>query len=557
MASNNSLNFQTSAIDTSLNNSLAQLASGFNQAGIGQANFVNTSIQQDKEAQFKRDKLTSDEAYQNNVLGQGAAKIAQTDYQLTKEQQWKEAKNRAAFEAGVQNGYIPKGTVYDINTDFSTLNDTTAKSLVDKSTIAQHNASINNLNASTAQTKLITDTANEQLNQQKQLDKWTMYNTTERPVVKTNPEWTNAQNTVNNTSLVNPLEGVQYDPNQITSLKELANKEKQLNNVRINTGTANSGNMNYSDYEINGVVAPTKEEQQLAAEVNSLRSKVSPEVLKAVYPSIANGSFDKFTSEKALVDKANTYLSNPANEKVTNYEAPTVLQTIEKMKTDGVDPSTINAYAKKYLSNTNNNTTSLSDLISGTDNSNPLSSKINTITGKDNNNNKDIRNQIYLQEHTKKALSEKEQYAVNYAKYSKALIKAGVNVDVLTTNDGLEKAVKEYLTTEGLPKSSIEAKTANVITSLQEMRSKDETDKDTGTNLNEWVNVNQEVLKDMSADEIKSLMQLVKSKYQSQSTSWWHNNFNGSPTGDALRNATNDYNDTRPKELKALEAPTW
>ena len=52
MASNNTLNFQASAIDTSLNNSLAQLASGFNQAGIGQANFVNTSIQQDKEAQL-------------------------------------------------------------------------------------------------------------------------------------------------------------------------------------------------------------------------------------------------------------------------------------------------------------------------------------------------------------------------------------------------------------------------------------------------------------------------------------------------------------------------
>ena len=552
MASNNSLNFQTSAIDTSLNNSLAQLASGFNQAGIGQANFVNTSIQQDKEAQFKRDKLVSDEAYQNNVLGQGAAKIAQTDYQLTKEQQWKEAKNRAAFEAGVQNGYIPKGTVYDINTDFSTLNDTTAKSLVDKSTIAQHNASINNLNASTTQTKLITDTANEQLNQQKQLDKWTMYNTTEIPVVKTNPEWTNAQNTVNNTSLVNPLEGVQqFDPNQITSLKQLSQKETELANLQKNSPDVSQG-VGYNGPRM----TVTPELEKLTNEVNSLKSQVSPEVLQKVYPFIANGSYDKYTADKVLVDKANTYLTNPANEKVTNYEAPTVLQTIEKMKTDGVDPSTINAYAKKYLSNTNNNTTSLSDLISGTNNSNPLSSKINTITGKDNDS-KDVRNQIYLQEHTKKALSEKEQYAVNYAKYSKALIKAGVNVDVLTTNDGLEKAVKEYLTPEGLPKSSIEAKTANVITSLQEMRSKDETDKDTGTNLNEWVNANQEALKDMSADEIKSLMQLVKSKYQSQSTSWWHNNFNGSPTGDALRNATNDYNDTRPKELKALVAPTW
>ena len=556
MASNNTLNFQASAIDTSLNNSLAQLASGFNQAGIGQANFVNTSIQQDREAQYKKDKLASDEAYQNSVLGQGAAKIAQADYQLNKEQQWKEAKNRAAFEAGVQNGYIPKGTVYNLNTDFSTLNDTTSKALIDKSTIAQHNASINNLNASTTQTKLITDTANAQLNQQKQLDKWAIYNTTERPVVKTNTEWTNAQNTVNNTPLVNPLEGVQqFDPNHIPTLTELANKEKQLNNVRINTGTTNPENMNYSDYEIYGVVnVPTKEEQQLAAEVNSLRSKVSPEVLKTVYPSIANGSYDKYIADKALVDKANTYLTNPANEKVTNYEAPTVLQTIEKMKTDGVDASTINAYAKTYLNGTNN-ATSLSNLVSGTNNSNPLSSKINTLTGKDNN--KDTRDQIYLQEHTKKALSEKEQYAVNYAKYSKALTQAGVNVDALTQNDSLEKAVKEYLTPEGLPKNSIEAKTANIITSLQEMRSKDETDKDTGTNLNDWVKANQEAFKDMNADEIKSLMQLVKSKYQSQSTSWWHNIFNGSPTGDALVNATNDYNDTRYKDSKALAYNTW
>ena len=550
MASNNSLNFQASAIDTSLNNSLAQLASGFNQAGIGQANFVNTSIQQDKEAQFKRDKLASDEAYQNNVLGQGAAKIAQTDYQLTKEQQWKEAKNRAAFEAGVQNGYIPKGTVYDINTDFSTLNDTTSKSLLDKSTIAQHNASINNLNASTAHTNLITDTANEQLNQQKQLDKWAMYNTTERPVVKTNTEWTNAQNTVNNTTLVNPLDGVQFDPNQITSLKQLSQKETELANLRKNSPDVSQG-VGYNGPRM----TVTPELEKLTNEVNSLKSQVSPEVLQNVYPSIANGSYDKYTADKALVDKANTYLTNPANEKVTNYEAPTVLQTIEKMKTDGVDASTINAYAKTYLNGTNN-ATSLSNLISGTNNSNPLPSKINTLTGKDNNN-KDIRDQIYLQEHTKKALNEKEQYAVNYAKYSKALTKAGVNVDVLTQNDSLEKAVKEYLTPEGLPKNSIEAKTANVITSLQEMRSKDETDKDTGTNLNEWVKANQEALKDMSADEIKSLMQLVKSKYQSQSNSWWHNNFNGSPTGDALANATNDYNDTRSKGSKALVSPTW
>ena len=550
MASNNSLNFQASAIDTSLNNSLAQLASGFNQAGIGQANFVNTSIQQDKEAQFKRDKLASDEAYQNNVLGQGAAKIAQTDYQLTKEQQWKEAKNRAAFEAGVQNGYIPKGTVYDINTDFSTLNDTTSKSLLDKSTIAQHNASINNLNASTAHTNLITDTANEQLNQQKQLDKWAMYNTTERPVVKTNTEWTNAQNTVNNTTLVNPLDGVQFDPNQITSLKQLSQKETELANLRKNSPDVSQG-VGYNGPRM----TVTPELEKLTNEVNSLKSQVSPEVLQNVYPSIANGSYDKYTADKALVDKANTYLTNPANEKVTNYEAPTVLQTIEKMKTDGVDASTINAYAKTYLNGTNN-ATSLSNLISGTNNSNPLPSKINTLTGKDNNN-KDIRDQIYLQEHTKKALNEKEQYAVNYAKYSKALTKAGVNVDVLTQNDSLEKAVKEYLTPEGLPKNSIEAKTANVITSLQEMRSKDETDKDTGTNLNEWVKANQEALKDMSADEIKSLMQLVKSKYQSQSNSWWHNNGNGSPTGDALANATNDYNDTRSKGSKALVSPTW
>lgn len=551
MASNNTLNFQASAIDTSLNNSLAQLASGFNQAGIGQANFVNTSIQQDKEAQYKRDKLASDEAYQNNVLGQGAAKIAQTDYQLNKEQHWKEAKNRAAFEAGVQNGYIPKGTVYDINTDFSTLNDTTSKSLLDKSTIAQHNASINNLNASTAQTKLITDMANDQLNQQKQLDKWAIYNTTERPVVTTNPEWTNAQNTVNNTSLVNPLEGVQqFDPNQITSLKQLSQKETELANVQKNSSVANQDVGYYSPRHM--TVNP--ELKKLTNEVNSLKSQVSPEVLQKVYPFIANGSYDKYIADKALVDKANTYLTNPANEKVTNYEAPTVLQTIEKMKTDGVDASTINAYAKTYLNGTNN-ATSLSNLTSGTNNSNPLSSKINTITGKDNN--KDMRDQIYLQEHTKKALNEKEQYAVNYAKYSKALIKAGVNVDALTQNDSLEKAVQEYLTPEGLPKNSIEAKTANVITSLQEMRSKDETDKDTGTNLNEWVKANQEALKDMNADEIKSLMQLVKSKYQSQSTSWWHNNGNGSPTGDALSNATDDYNDTRSKGSKALVAPTW
>ena len=551
MASNNALNFQASAIDTSLNNSLAQLASGFNQAGIGQANFVNTSIQQDKEAQYKRDKLTSDEAYQNNVLGQNAAKIAQTEYSLTKEQQWREAKNRAAFEAGVQNGYIPKGTVYDINTDFSTLNDTTAKSLIDKSTIAQHNASINNLNASAAQTKLITDTANEQLNQQKQLDKWALYNTTERPVVKTNTEWTNAQNTVNNTPLVNPLEGVQqFDPNQITSLKQLSQKETELANLQKNSPNVSQG-VGYNGPRM----TVTPELEKLTNEVNSLKSQVSPEVLQKVYPFIANGSYDKYTADKALVDKANTYLSNPANEKVTNYEAPTVLQTIEKMKTDGVDASTINAYAKTYLNGTNN-ATSLGNLVSGTNNSNPLSSKINTLTGKDNNN-KDIRDQIYLQEHTKKALSEKEQYAVNYAKYNKALIKAGVNVDVLTQNDSLEKAVQEYLTPEGLPKNSIEAKTANVITSLQEMRSKDETDKDTGTNLNDWVKANQEALKDMNADEIKSLMQLVKSKYQSQSTSWWHNNGNGSPTGDALSNATDAYNDTRSKGSKALVAPTW
>ena len=550
MASNNTLNFQASAIDTSLNNSLAQLASGFNQAGIGQANFVNTSIQQDKEAQYKRDKLASDEAYQNSVLGQGAAKIAQAEYSLNKEQQWKEAKNRAAFEAGVQNGYIPKGTVYDINTDFSTLNDTTAKSLIDKSTIAQHNASINNLNASTAQTKLITDTANAQLNQQKQLDKWAIYNTTERPVVKTNTEWTNAQNTVNNTSLVNPLEGVQqFDPNQITSLKQLSQKETELANLRKNSPDVSQG-VGYNGPRM----TVTPELEKLTNEVNSLKSQVSPEVLQKVYPSIANGSYDKYIADKALVDKANTYLSNPANEKVTNYEAPTVLQTIEKMKTDNVDPSTINAYAKTYLNGTNN-ATSLSNLVSGTNNSKPLSSKINTLTGKDNN--KDMRDQIYLQEHTKKALSEKEQYAVNYAKYSKALTQAGVNVDALTTNDGLEKAAKEYLTPEGLPKNSIEAKTANVITSLQEMRSKDETDKDTGTNLNEWVKANQKALKDMNADEIKSLMQLVKSKYQSQSTSWWHNNFNGSPTGDALVNATNDYNSTRSKDSKALVYNTW
>lgn len=547
MASNNTLNFQASAIDTSLNNSLAQLASGFNQAGIGQANFVNTSIQQDREAKYKRDKLASDEAYQNSVLGQGAAKIAQAEYQLNKEQQWKEAKNRAAFEAGVQNGYIPKGTVYNTNTDFSTLNDAIAKSLVDKSTIAQHNASINNLNASTAQTKLITDIANDQLNQQKQLDKWAIYNTTERPVVKTNTEWTNAQNTVNNTSLVNPLEGVQqFDPNQITSLKQLSQKETELANLRKNIPQA----VGY----YNPGVTVNPEVVKLTNEVNSLKSQVSPEVLQNVYPSIANGSYDKYIADKALVDKANAYLSNPANEKVTNYEAPTVLQTIEKMKTDGVDPSTINAYAKTYLNGTNN-ATSLSNLVSGTNNSNPLSSKINTLTGKDNN--KDMKDQIYLQEHTKKALSEKEQYAVNYAKYSKALTQAGVNVDALTTNDGLEKAAKEYLTPEGLPKNSIEAKVANVITSLQEMRSKDETDKDTGTNLNDWVKANQEAFKDMNADEIKSLMQLVKSKYQSQSTSWWHNNFNGSPTGDALVNATNDYNSTRSKDSKALVYTTW
>ena len=49
----------------------------------------------------------------------------------------------------------------------------------------------------------------------------------------------------------------------------------------------------------------------------------------------------------------------------------------------------------------------------------------------------------------------------------------------------------------------------------------------------------------------------VKSKYQSQSTSLWHNMANGSPTGDALVNATDDYNDTRSKGSKALVAPTW
>lgn len=550
MASNNTLNFQSSAIDTSLNNSLAQLASGFNQAGIGQANFVNTSIQQDREAQYKRDKLTSDVAYQNSVLGQNAARIAQSEYSLNKEQQWKEAKNKAAFEAGVQNGYIPKGTVYDINTDFSTLNDATAKALIDKSTIAQHNASINNLNANTTQTKLITDTANEQLNRQKQLDNWAMYNTTERPVVKTNPEWTNAQNTVNNTTLVNPLGGVQqFDPNQITSLKQLSQKETELANLRKNSPDVSQG-VGYNGPRM----TVTPELEKLTNEVNSLKSQVPHEVLQNVYPYIANGSYDKYLADKALVDKANAYLANPANEKVTNYEAPTVLQTIEKMKTDGVDASTINAYAKMYLNGTNN-ATSLSNLVSGTNNSNPLSSKINTLTGKDNN--KDIRDQIYLQEHTKKALSEKEQYAVNFAKYSKALTEAGVNVDAFTQNDSLEKAVKEYLTTDGLPKNSIEAKTANIMTSLREMRSKDETDKDAGTNLNDWVKANQEAFKGMNADEIKSLMELVKSKYQSQSTSWWHNNGNGSPTGDALVNATNDYNDTRSKDSKALVYTTW
>ena len=98
-----------------------------------------------------------------------------------------------------------------------------------------------------------------------------------------------------------------FDPNQITSLKQLSQKETELANLRKNSPDVSQG-VGYNGTR--RIVTP--ELEKLTNEVNSLKSQVSPEVLQNVYPSIANGSYDKYIADKALVDKANTYLANPA-----------------------------------------------------------------------------------------------------------------------------------------------------------------------------------------------------------------------------------------------------
>ena len=536
-------NFSQSRYDTSYLDSLRNLSNDFSTKGIQQEKLAQDAINSANDMAYKNARAKAQDA-QNAVTNQmGYDNLGVAKEKIAIEQYNNKSKNQASYNALYQKGLIKEPYVDGV--DYGTQFDNVMKAITTENNTKATAAQIAASQSSTDLNNLAIDEVNQQKRIEKAKAEANVFLTTPQTKDVTNPEWNKNKDIINNTPTVNPLDGVQFDPNQITSLKELANKEKQLMNVQKNIGNNNSS----ADWTGDSFLG-SPEEEQLSAEVNSIRSKLSPEVLKTVYPAIANGSYDKYISDKALVDSANTFISNPANQTIKDTRTPTPQETLAYFNSQGADVITLNAIAQ-HLTGEGNSSSGLSSLGSGSSNS-PISSQVNKILG---NDTKDAKTQIYFDEHNKKLLGEKEQYAVNFNKYGKALQDAGVNVSVLKTNDGLEKAVKEYLTPEGLPKNSPIVKEKLLATSLNDFvsKNKDDNDNNSSTNISQFIDSNKSILSQIPTQELESFLAGVQSDYKNQGT-FLKNLSDGSPIGDALDNRIKIWNQSHPKNLQLSDS---
>lgn len=539
-------NFSQSRYDTSYLDSLRNLSNDFSTKGIQQEKLAQDAINSANDMAYKNARAKAQDA-QNAVTNQmGYDSLGVSKEKIAIEQYNNKSKNQASYNALYQKGLIKEPYVdgVDYGTQFDNVMKATTTENNTKATAAQIAAS----NASTNLSNLTIDEVNKQNRIEKAKAEANVFLTTPQTKDVTNPEWNKNKDIVNNTTLVNPLDGgVQLDPSQITSLKQLSQKETELANLQKNSPVVSQG-VGYNGPHM----TVTPEVEKLTNEVNSLKSQVSPEVLQKVYPAVANGSLDKFNSDKALVDSANTFISNPSNQTIKDTRTPTKQETLAYFKSQGADAITLNAIAQQLNSGDNtNNGSGLSSLGSGSSNS-PISSQVNKILG---NDTKDAKAQIYFDEHNKKLLGEKEQYAVNFNKYGKALQDAGINVNVLKTNDGLEKAIKENLTPDGLPKNSTIVKEKLLATSLNDFvsKNKDDSDNNSSTNISQFIDSNKAVLSQIPTQELESFLAGVQSDYKNQGT-FLKNLSDGSPIGDALDNRIKIWNQSHPKNLQLSDS---
>ena len=531
-------NFSQSRYDTSYLDSLRNLSNDFSTKGIQQEKLAQDAINSANDMAYKNARAKAQDA-QNAVTNQmGYDNLGVAKEKIAIEQYNNKSKNQASYNALYQKGLIKEPYVDGV--DYGTQFDNVMKAITTENNTKATAAQITASESSTNLNNLAIDEVNKQNRIEKAKAEANVFLTTPQTKDVTNPEWDKNKEVINNTPLVNPLNGVQWDTSQITSLNQLKQKETELANLQKNSPVVSQG-VGYNGPRMTA----TPEVEKLTNEVNSLKSQVSPEVLQKVYPAIANGSYDKYISDKALVDSANTFISNPANQTIKDTRTPTPQETLAYFNSQGADVITLNAIAQ-HLTGGGNSSSGLSSLGSGSSNS-PISSQVNKILG---NDTKDAKTQIYFNEYNKKVLGEQEQYAVNFNKYSKALQDAGINVNVLKTNDGLEKAIKENLTPDGLPKNSPIVKEKLLATSLNDFvsKNKDDNDNNSSTNISQFIDSNKSILSQIPTQELESFLAGVQSDYKNQGT-FLKNLSDGSPIGDALDNRIKIWNQSHPKNL--------
>ena len=123
---------------------------------------------------------------------------------------------------------------------------------------------------------------------------------------------------------------------------------------------------------------------------------------------------------------------------------------------------------------------------------------------------------------------------------------------------GREQFIKDNFNDDYTLKDGVSVKDLTLRNGLSKLIDyKEDTDDNTGGNINQFIQSNKAILSTLNDNELKSFMSMVEPRYAAEGKSIFKNTGDNSPIGDALELAIEDWNKTHPdKKLDATKIGT-
>ena len=125
-------------------------------------------------------------------------------------------------------------------------------------------------------------------------------------------------------------------------------------------------------------------------------------------------------------------------------------------------------------------------------------------------------------------------------------------MNAITTAQGMEQYIKNNFTEDFILKDSLAGKQATLSKGLGSILKPTDNDKDSGTNISEFIKLNQDSLSKLNPSQVEDIISKIKTEYNAQTEDSLNNLSSYSPIGDAIDQAVDNWNSMN-KNIKLIK----